>query len=114
MFNELIVLITEHDKEYNESGFEVNSSVERYECYASIKSTTYKEYYEASRVDEQVTDIFVLDERDYNNAVIINADGRKIRPNLIEYDGMQYRIVRRYRRANNATYTIELTCKEVE
>lgn len=114
MFNEVIFLITEQEKTYDADGFETGANQIRNKCYASVKSTTYKEYYEASKKDEQVTDIFTVDERDYNLSMHKNESGKRIRPSLIEYDGILYRIVRRFRRATNATYTMELTCKEIE
>lgn len=114
MLNEVIYLITKYDKQYDEDGFEIEAEEHKTKCFASIKSTTYKEYYQASRIDEQVTDIFVVDERDYNLAMLKDENEKKIRPSLIEYDGMLYRIVRRFRRSTNANYVIELTCKEIE
>lgn len=114
MLNEIIHLITEYDKVYDEDGFEIGSQKHVVECFADIKSTTYKEYYEASRNDEQVTDIFVVDERDYQLSMYVDPAGKKIRPSLVEYDKQLYKIVRRYRNNQKGNYTIELTCSEVE
>lgn len=115
MFNEVIYLITNTDKTYDADGFEIEGEQRRLKCFASLKNTSFREYFQASAVDEIVTDIFTVDERDYNLSLYRTAEGKKIKPSLVEYDGTLFRIVRRYRRsATSGNYTMELTCKEVE
>lgn len=115
MFNSVIYLITKTDKTYDADGFEVDSEDRRIKCFASLKNTSYREYFQAAAVDEVVTDIFTVDERDYSLSLYKTAEGKTIKPSLVEYDGTLFRIVRRYRRsATSGNYTIELTCKEVE
>ena len=115
MLNEVIYLITEVEKTHDEDGFKQEPEQIKTRCFASLKNTSYREYFQALREDEIVTDIFTVDERDYNLSMIKDEKGKKIKPNLIEYDGTLYRIVRRYRRsATSGNRTIELTCKEVE
>lgn len=115
MMNEVIYLITQTESEYDQDGFKVPGTTSRVKCFASIKSTSYREYYESANTGEIVTDIFVVDERDYNLSMYKTEDGKKIKPSIVEHDGTQYRIVRRYRRsATSGNFTIELTCKEVE
>lgn len=114
MRNEVIFLLTEKDTEFDTDGFKVDSEPVRTKVFAEVKTTTYKEYFASDREGEKVTDIFVVSEDDYNLSMVKNDTGKKIRPNKVEYDGTEYRIVRRYRRASNASYLIELTCVEVE
>ena len=115
MMNEVIYLITQIEPTHDEDGFEVPGEPRRVKCFASIKSTSFREYFESARSDEIVTDIFVVDERDYNLSMAKDENGKKIKPTIVEHEGIQYRIVRRYRRsATSGNYTIELTCKEVE
>lgn len=113
MFNELIYLVTRKDAEYDEDGFLRDEVEIKTKVFAEIKTTTYKEYYEASRSGEKATDIFVVDERDYN-ASMISIGGIKTKPSLIEYDGALYRIIRRYKKGIVGNFVIELTCEEVE
>lgn len=113
MLNEVIFLITEKKTEYDADGFKAESEKVKTQVFAEVKTTTYKEYF-ASSDSEKATDVFVVGEDDYNLSMIRDDFGKKIRPSLIEYDGTEYRIVRRYRRATNASYLIELTCVEVE
>lgn len=113
MLNEVIELITEYGSSYDADGFETGAQQYTVKCFAEIKTVTYKEYYEASRSGEEATDIFVVDERDYNLSMKTEND-KKIKPSLIKHDGTLYKIVRRYKRATKADYQIELTCKEVE
>jgi len=113
MQNEVIFLITEYGATLDADGFESTKQQNKVKCFASMKTVTYKEYYEASRNGEEVTDIFVVSEQDYNLSMF-KQNNKKIKPTLIEYDGVLYKIVRRYRKSTNADYVIELTCKEVE
>ena len=113
MRNEVIYLITESGTEYDADGFKIEGESVKTQVFAEVKSTNFKEYF-ASSDSEKVTDIFVVSEDEYNLSMIRNEAGKKIKPSLVEYDGTEYRIVRRYRRANNASYLIELTCVEVE
>lgn len=113
MLNEVIFLITHTGTEYDEDGFETDSEVIRQQVFAEVKTTTYKEFFEGARAGEQVTDVFVIGEDDYNNS-LIEVDGKRIKPDMVEYNSTMYRIVRRYRRASTANYVIELTCREVE
>lgn len=114
MRNEVIFLITEKGTEYDADGFKAESEKVRTQVFAEVKTTTYKEYFASDRDGEKVTDIFVVSEDDYNLSMQRDDSGKKIRPRLVEYDGTEYKIVRRYRRATNASYLIELTCVEVE
>lgn len=114
MLNEVVYLITELGTEYDEDGFKTESERTKTKVFAEVKTVNYKEFYSADRNGEKVTDIFVVGEDDYNLSMLRDESGKKIRPSLIEYDGMEYKIIRRYRRATNSNYTIELTCVEVE
>lgn len=114
MLNKVLELITEYGPEYDTDGFETDKSEYRVRCFGSLKTSTYREFYEASRIGEQVTDVFVVGKRDYELSMYENADGRKIRPNKIECEGRIYRIIRRFERATNSDYLVELSCAEVE
>lgn len=111
MLNEVIYLITTTEQTYDDDGFLVDGTEARTKVFAECKSTTYSEY-NSSRVGEQATDIFVVNADDYNRA-IVTVSGKKIRPSLVEYDGDLYRVTRRYKR-QNGSFTIELSCVEVE
>lgn len=113
MFNEVIYLVTKTEAEYDDDGFLKDDEEIKVKIFAEIKSTTFKEYFEASRNGEKATDIFVVDERDYNNA-IIKQNGKRIRPSQIEHDEIRYNIIRRYKKGLSGNYVIELTCEEVE
>lgn len=114
MFNERINLITYVDEKLKDAdGFEIPSEPIKTPCFALRKSATYREYYEAMQANEQVTDIFVVSEVDYELAIMTNSEGRKVKPEIIEHEGTEYKIVRRYMKSN-ADYVIELTCREVE
>lgn len=114
MLNEVIYLITETETEYDADGFNQGNIRVESKVFAEVKTTTYKEYYAADRNGEKVTDVFVVGEDDYNHSMWRDGSGKKIRPSLIRYDDTEYKIVRRYRRATNSNYLIELTCVEVE
>lgn len=113
MFNEVIYLVTKKDAEYDADGFLTGDVEKKVKVFAEIKTTTYKEYYEAARNGEQATDIFIVDERDYNNS-IITENGKKLKPSLVEHEGVEYRIIRRYKKGSAGNFVIELTCEEVE
>lgn len=113
MLNEIIYLISKTDPEYDEDGFLISDGERKTEVFAEVKSTTYKEYYEASRNGEKATDIFVVNERDYKNA-IVKINGKKVKPSLVSYDETMYRIIRNYKKGTVGNYVIELTCEEVE
>lgn len=112
MFNEIIYLITKTNPTYDDDGFITEAEELRIKAYAQKKTTSFYEYDAGAREGEKITDIFVVIDRDYKNA-IVTQDGKKIRPSLIEYDGITYRIVRRYERPNG-NYIVELSCAEVE
>lgn len=114
MLNEVIYLVTQKEPVYDEDGFIKTKAEEiKTKVFADVKSINYKEYYEASRNGEKVTDVFVIDERDYNNA-IIKEDGKKVKPTLVQYDDVMYRIIRRYKKGSTGNFVIELSCEEVE
>ena len=113
MLNEVIYLIARKEPKYDEDGFLSEETELKSKVFAEVKTTTYKEYYEASRNGEKATDVFTVNECDYSNSIITD-DGKKIRPSLVEYEGMMYRIIRRYKKGTVGNYIIELTCEEVE
>lgn len=114
MFNERINLITYvEEKKKDADGFEIPSEPVKTPCFAKRKSANYREYYEAMQANEQVTDIFVVSEVDYAMAIIENSKGRKVKPEFVEHEGTEYKIIRRYMKSN-ADYVVELTCREVE
>lgn len=113
MRNKVIKLITEYGPLKDKDGFEIERKQHIVECFASLKTSTYKEFYEASRIGEQVTDVFVVGADDYNLSMYVDEKGKKMRPTKIECEGLLYRIVRRFERVS-ADYTVELSCSEVE
>ena len=113
MLNDVIFLITNTNSKYDKDGFLEESEQKKEKVFAECKSTTYKEYYEASRNGEKVTEVFSVNEIDYNNSIVIE-NGKRILPSLIEYENVLYRIVRRYKKGNVGNYVIELSCEEVE
>lgn len=113
MRNEVIYLISEVEPEYDSDGFQVVENKTKVKVFAEVKSTNYKEYYEASRNGENATDIFVVDERDYK-ASIMDVNGKKVKPQFVVYEDTEYRIIRRYKKGTNGDFVIELTCEEVE
>lgn len=112
MFNEVIYLITKTEPTYDEDGFEKEASEIRTKAYAQVKTTTIREYDAGARDGERATDVFVVIDRDYNNA-IVRETHKKTRPSFVEYDGVLYKIVRRFERPNG-NYVVELSCIEVE
>lgn len=113
MLNEVLDLITELGAEYDSDGFKTGEERQILRVFGAIKSTTYGEYYESVRAGQKATEIFVINEIDYNMA-IANKDGKKIKPSMVEYDGTMYRIIRKFKKATNNDKFVELTCEEVE
>lgn len=113
MLNEVLYLITESEPTYDADGFKKSAERQELQVFGSLKTTTYAEYYEAMRVGEKATDVFVINEIDYNMA-IITKDGKRIKPSLIRHEDIMYRIKRRFKRANGNDKYVELTCEEIE
>lgn len=113
MFNEVVYLITKIEPTYDDDGFEIDASEIRTKAYAQVKTTTIREYDAGARDGERATDVFVVIDRDYRNAIVRDSQKKKVRPSFVEYDGDLYKIVRRYERVNG-NYVVELSCVEVE
>lgn len=113
MLNELLFLITELEPEFDDDGFKTGEDRQELKIFGSLKSTTYGEFYEALRAGEKATDIFVINEIDYNMA-IVEVGEKKIKPSLIRHEGTAYRIKRRFKRAHGNDKFVELTCEEIE
>lgn len=86
MRNELITLLTTV-KTRNGRGFEETERTVRQEIFAETRSAGIIEKYEAQRAGIDVSVIFKVDTDSYKAAL---TDGK--RPDMVEYDGMAYRI----------------------
>lgn len=134
MKNDLIYLITVSRKQ-NESGFYKETHVRR-EVFAEVKTTTRSEHYSADRAGKKVQLTAVVNDSDYQLAVIdegedvsqqyeaetIRLDGSKdhetvvphIRkePEYVEIDAVRYRIERNYKDPSSTDR--EITLSQVE
>lgn len=86
MCNELITLLTTV-KIRNGRGFEDTESTVRREIFAEVRSAGVIEKYEAQRAGVDVSAIFKVDTDSYKASLI---EGK--RPDMVEYDGVAYRI----------------------
>lgn len=84
--NELITLVTTIKKN-NDRGFSEQESTVRKEIFAEMRSAGVIETYEAQRAGVDVSAIFKVDTDSYKAAL---ADGK--RPDMVEHDGVMYRI----------------------
>lgn len=110
MRNEIITLITDKGKTYDESGFPAAETEETLDVFAMVKSVRASEYYEAMRSNLKLAYIFAVDPDDYNT-MILTVSGKKVQPSLVSYDGDRYRIIRTYRTDMG---DLELSCERVE
>lgn len=108
MKNDVIDLVTV-ETYINGSGFRQEGKRHVLEVMSEIKSVKYDEFYKAMYSGVSVQLIAAVNIEDYEES-IIRADGKKIRPSLVEYDGTVYRIIRVWMKNNR----IELTLQEVE
>lgn len=105
MCNELITLVTTV-RTRNDRGFEETERTVRQEIFAEVRSAGVIEKYEAQRAGVDISAIFKVDTDSYQAKLV---DGR--RPDMIEHDGVTYRIhdVRR----KGAYKKTEIVCKGV-
>lgn len=85
MCNELITLVT--TVKSSDRGFEVTEIAGRQEIFAEVRSAGVIEKYEAQRAGVDISAIFKVDTDSYKSKLI---DGK--RPDMVEYDGLTYRI----------------------
>ncbi len=110
MQNEAVSLVTE-TLTADGDGFDSREETLT-EVFAQVKSVRQSEFYEAARDGINVQAVAVVNEDDYQAAVLTDPDtGRKIKPSKVVYDGTSYKIVRAYRTDKKKT---ELTLQEVE
>ncbi|MBQ0113996.1 MAG: phage head closure protein [Bacteroidales bacterium] len=106
-------MITELEATVDEDGFKTGEDRQELKVFGKIKSTTYAEFYEAMRAGDKATDVFVINEIDYNMA-IVTKNGKRIKPSLIRHENVTYRIKRKFKKASGNDRYVELTCEEVE
>lgn len=110
MRNEIVTLIADKGRTYDDSGFPVTQTEETLDVFARVKSVRASEYYEAMRSNLNLSRIFAVDPDDYDTMVLM-VDGKKVYPSLVAYDGERYKIVRTYRTDMG---DLELSCERVE
>lgn len=108
MKNEPVKLITITPRR-DADGFEADSDRKETEVMAEIRSVKYTEYYQAVHAGVEVQAVAGINRADYAEAVV-EAEGKKIQPELVVFDGTEYRIIRRYEKKRK----LELTLQEVE
>lgn len=95
--------------EKNSNGFPVNSETP-YEVYVRRKSVNRSEFYQSMQAGITATVIFSMCLPDYEEAIIVDADGMKHKPSKIDCDGDTFNIIRAYSKDDD---TIELTCSDL-
>lgn len=108
MKNDVITLIT-FTTSQDEDGFRQEDKRHTLEIMAEVKSARQTEYYQAVQAGMKVTLVMEVNIDDYE-AAFIHADGQKVRPTLVDYDGTTFKIVREYRKKRK----FELHVQEVE
>lgn len=107
--NEVIKLITVTGSVKNANGFATEEQVEECEVFAEVKSVGRTEYYEALRAGVKTSLIFDVYSYDFDMGCVA-GEGKMYRPSKVVHDGVEYRIVRTYRKSMDS---MELTCEEV-
>ncbi|MCR4657323.1 MAG: hypothetical protein K5770_14035 [Lachnospiraceae bacterium] len=109
MKNELITLIVETNRS-NDRGF-TETVEKRFEgVFAKISDVKFTEFYAAASANIRVSLIATVNTEDMANSYV-EQDSKKVYPSMVEYEGIKYEIIRRYRRDE---VTTDLSLKEVE
>lgn len=111
MRNDYIELMTVTGNEKDPAGFILGESVKNTTVFAEVKSVGRLEFYEALRSGMKASIIFSVNPDDFDSAIVVGDDGKKIKPTKVLYDGTTYNIQRTYKIGLDK---LELTCEEVE
>lgn len=102
---ELVTVIRKRDKD----GFSKEKERRILEVMGEIKSVRQSEFYQAASAGIDVRMAAEINIEDYEEA-IIRIEDKKIKPELVVYDGTDYKIIRIWKKRKR----MELTLQEVE
>ena len=109
MNNDLITLIVEVTKS-NSRGFPETTVTKFPDIFANVSDVKRTEFYTAASANIRVSLSVMISTEDWKHCYV-EDDGKKIYPSKVEFEGMEYEIIRHYRFDEVDT---ELVLKEVE